>query len=125
MSRITKVEDLREYMQHFQPEEAITDETIIWFNCWREAKVISEQYSLKDLASFLFRGQEPMDTIESVQGSLNTWYEDESSDDENDLNDLYLKCRVCDFYGNNEEHSKIAEQMSILENKIEEAQVDL
>lgn len=122
MSRITTVEQLRNYMNTFEKDNTpTTDETIIWFNCIREAKSISEGCSLKDIASMLQEGIAPMNTLQSVQDTLKGWYDELADEDQHNLDELYLKCRVAEFYGDNEEHLYLESLMEPIQERIEES----
>jgi hypothetical protein len=105
-------------MQLFQ-DDKVEDKDLIWFNCMCEASVVHEQYSLKDIASLFFEGIKPIDSLESVQDMLTSWYEPNESDIEEKINDRYLKCRVCVFYNESYRRFHLVEEIKLLEDELD------
>jgi hypothetical protein len=88
---------LQDYMATVAEKE-VTDDQVIWFNCFREARLIMNTNTTKETAHMLLEGFAAMNTLESVQNSLDTMFDDDADEDELSSNNIYLKCDVAQFY---------------------------
>lgn len=73
---IRTIEQLRQYASEVSSRE-ITDDDLIWFICYQNARLMFDSYTTKDLARELRDGIEPTNDIIAVQEYLNTLYDDQ------------------------------------------------
>lgn len=100
------VEDVRKFMEQ-ETNDTVTDDQLGWFNCVVNARSMSD-YNLKDMAWMLKDGIEPMGTLDSLQNTLYTYFED--MEDEETQN-LYLVKEVFSFIGKMDNVQEIEVQL--------------
>lgn len=108
---IKTVDELRAFMTATSIKEVVSHADIIWFVCLYNARVVSEAYSLKDIAAMFSEGVAKIDTMHDVQEFLNSLYEEftECNALQNEINTLTLVAQVLDFYCKHEEHAQVLE----------------
>lgn len=93
---IRTVEDLRAAMSAASGEPT-TDENLVWFVCFYNAKIIAGSFSLKDIAHMLQDGCTAINKISNVKEWLETewqYYEETKEDPSQNILD-----HINEFYG--------------------------
>ena len=96
------VENVRTFLEElneiYAPSDQITDNDLIWFNCCWSANMMLDSFSTSDMASFLKKGQSPLDKLEDLQDSLTDEFAQNTDDPM--IADLFIQYElVKHFFG--------------------------
>ena len=84
------VELQKRVKQHLKPD--VTQDQIIRFICWMEAKAMHSQFTMKDFTFVLYEGMEALkDNPKGANNSLETFFDED--DLENSFNEVMLDAR--------------------------------
>lgn len=110
---IRTVDDLRAFMQQHTTEGKVVDDAmLLWFVCVGYARSLSDA-SIRDRARLFRDGVDPVKTLDDVQKYLDTFWEDEGVDGDQDtyLN-ITVVYQVFLFFGLNDLVNQVEAQMS-------------
>lgn len=104
---ITTTEALRSFMAEVSGEP-VSDNQLFWFVCMYNAKLISESFTLSDIAAMLQGGIKPIDSLQDVQGFIDTFYDDDNDVDYNKYQNLHIVRHALEQLGERDKAADIS-----------------